>query len=143
MTSDSSSLYCIGFFAEHHDDPITPLPKLKEAKKGCKIPQKDKALNYLNNHPWIILIPVGGRDILLDPPNKNHGPIRYHIRTDGLWTWPEYYSYYIDKYDIEIEPNFLQYLEKRNYKVIPESNIDFNRLDDFKGVNKSSYHSWK
>jgi hypothetical protein len=44
--------------------------------------------------------------------------------TDGVWLWPNYFPYYINKYpDIYINNDFLEYLQKQDFKLENKGNI--------------------
>jgi hypothetical protein len=51
--------------------------------------------------------------------------------TDGLWVWPTYFPYYLEKYpDMYIDKEFLYYLRDKNFVF---------EVDDFFERNKKSF----
>jgi len=108
----------IGFIKEHN--------KIKEAvafEEAIKLPYDNKETNkiieYLNK--GILLLAWMGyfTDI---KTNELIAPDSY--LTDGVWIWPSYLPYYLNKFpSFHLDDDFINYLKERNY--------EFNLKKDF------------
>jgi len=55
--------------------------------------------------------------------NEPVAPLAYY--TDGIWVWPSYFSYYLEKYrSITFDNNFLHYLQSKNFKFLKDPDIN-------------------
>lgn len=53
------------------------------------------------------------------------GPLQYY--TDGMYAWPEYYPFYLSKYNnYDIPAEFLEYLNNNSFefKILSEEELD-------------------
>ena len=80
----------------------------------------DRILDYLSKG-----FPLGGlRTMGEDLKDGEHiGPLISY--TDGEWFWTTEYMFYIKKYHLKIDPEFLVYLNKLDFT--PSSRIEFSR----------------
>jgi len=52
--------------------------------------------------------------------------------TDGEWIWPNYFSYYLKKYpNMEIDIEFIKYLEENNFSFEKPSKEKIREIDSF------------
>ena len=73
----------------------------------------EKIVKYLNN--GVLLLAWMGY-FIDEKTNKLIAPDSY--LTDGIWIWPAYYPYYLQKYpSMRIDTDFLAHLENRNFEL--------------------------
>jgi hypothetical protein len=41
------------------------------------------------------------------------------VRTDGMWLWPSYYAYYVEKYGVDVPQEFLDHMATQDW-IAPE-----------------------
>lgn len=49
--------------------------------------------------------------------------------TDGIWVWPGELPYYVKKYHIQLEPEFIKTMQKNEWTVTVSSQIDFDDVE--------------
>lgn len=93
-------------------------------KKGND--DEEKIVNYLKQ--GIVLVACGGvvNDII-KPDNGIAGCP--DMMTDGTWLWPGDLPYYVKKYHITLEPEFIKTMQKNKWAVIDSSQIDFDNIE--------------
>lgn len=93
-------------------------------KKGND--DEEKIVTYLKE--GIVLVACGGvvNDII-EPNNGIAGCP--DMLTDGTWLWPGDLSYYVKKYHIVLEPEFIKTMRQNEWKVIDPSQIDFDNVE--------------
>ena len=78
---------------------------------GKKNPEKDKICRYLNN--GFILAACGG--VTNDIINPKNGVIGTPDEmTDGQWIWPRDVAYYVQNYDLQLNPVFIDHMRSKN-----------------------------
>lgn len=87
---------------------------------------EEKILNYLKQ--GIVLVACGGvvNDII-EPDNGIAGCP--DMRTDGTWLWPGDLPYYVKKYHIILDPQFIKTMRKNEWRIIDSSQIDFDDIE--------------
>lgn len=111
----------IGFYSEISKDE-SDKEHIKDYINKFKSKNKQKVLNYLNN--GICLVACGGTfpDIIDD---KKDVKLNHDFLTDGEYVWYRDISYYVDKYNVYIDENFLRKIDERNYN----NNFDIKQFD--------------
>lgn len=118
-------LFKTGFYKEMpHGDAEDP--SMRE-NLGVQIIDKDKVCKYLDD--GLVLMACGGtvKDVLSENDIAIGNP---DLLTDGTWVWPGDLSYYVDHYNLKLDPSFVSFMEKQEYKVsVILSDIDFENLE--------------
>jgi len=114
----------IGFFSElmHGDDDG---PKLKNQIRDKSGEEEVSIIKYLNSGILYIASPGIVMDVLQESDNIICAP---HIFTDGVWAWPGDLSYYVKNYHVELPQEFMEYVERKDYKIPSEGEIDLEKL---------------
>ncbi|MFH8407910.1 hypothetical protein ACH4FX_24400 [Streptomyces sp. NPDC018019] len=51
-----------------------------------------------------------------DPMNPEAGPVApFGYSTDGEWTWPSYWGYFVREYGVRPPDDFIEHARKRNF----------------------------
>jgi hypothetical protein len=122
-----SKMKLTGFITEHNN--IREAINLSELIDNSFQPNvnTDKIIKYLNN--GVLLLAWMG--YFFDEKSKRTiAPDSYF--TDGIWVWPSYFSYYLEKYpSMKIDQEFLNYLEDRrfDFSTSEEFEIQKNELE--------------
>lgn len=88
---------------------------------------KEKICGYLNS--GLVLMACGGtvNDVISEDIITIGCP---DILTDGKWVWPGDLAYYVEYYDIGLNPEFVSYMKQKEYKIdISLEDIDFDNLE--------------
>lgn len=115
----------IGFFRELSHGSPSGL-SLKESVRSSSPYLKDRVIAYLRTAPLFIASPGLVRDEL-DADKPLFGPA--HIRTDGVWAWPQDLAHYVAKYGVELDADFLSHLASRDYKPPAEGDVNLPDLE--------------
>lgn len=87
---------------------------------------KDKIVKYLQS--GIVLAACGS--VVEDIINPQNGIIGTpDDLTDGTWMWPADLSYYVERYDLKLDEEFLDHMSKNSWKVPTDVVIDENDLE--------------
>lgn len=115
-------LKSIGFFKELPHGDIDGL-SMKSLISSTRLMDKNKIVEYLRNGELMIASPGLAIDVLSDSQ-----PIigELCILTDGKWAWPSDLAYFVEKYSIELNNEFIDWMKYNQWKV-PKS-IDINNL---------------
>ena len=103
----------VGFIREQNPIKIAvPLATLRTSDEFNLVERK-KVCEYLDEG----VIILAWMTYFFDPETKSSiAPDCYY--SDGVWVWPSYYRYYIQKYpDLRIDPDFLDFLRLKNFKI--------------------------
>lgn len=87
---------------------------------------EEKIINYLKQ--GIVLVSCGGivNDIV-KPENGIAGCP--DMLTDGVWLWPGELSYYVEKYHILLDAEFIKAMQKNKWRVIDSFRVDFDNIE--------------
>lgn len=106
---------CVGFFNEYECNGLYSLKELKKRKRSNDV----KIVDYIKNgFPYVC-----AAHICYDVFDNQTSIGGYKILTDGLYIWPNYFGYYIEKYNIAVDDDFLEHIKKHNYKLPVEDDI--------------------
>jgi hypothetical protein len=100
----------VGFFFEMPmSERVATVRAIRRAE-----PQHDEAniLKYLEAGAAAAAVPGVEEDVLADPP-RIIGPM--HIRTDGIWAWPETLAYYVRIHHIALPEEFVQHMRANGW----------------------------
>jgi hypothetical protein len=116
----------VGFISQYNDiDEALSLDRVIDGKMDVYVDQK-AVLGYLKSGHLLMawmgyFIDVRTRELI--------APDTYY--TDGLWVWPSYFPYYLEKYpDMYINNEFLNYVRDKNFVF---------KVDDLFEKKKKSY----
>lgn len=103
----------VGFFFE------MPMPERVAVLRAVRRwePNADEAniLKYLEAGALAAAVPGLDEDVLAVPP-RIIGPI--HIRTDGVWAWPETLAYYVRAYHVALPEEFVEHMRVSGWSCL-------------------------
>jgi len=98
-----------GFFNEHEEFGMY---NLKDLPKDIEI--EPEIIGYIKDG----YIQSAAPHICYDKLSDTKQSLGTHvILTDGDWIWPKYLSYYVEKYKVKIDNDFLQHIRIKNYQM--------------------------
>lgn len=116
--NQANDMKTLGFIWEH-ENIKNGIKNFKEFHYSIS-PRKSEILEYLKNGETIA-VTMNIIESLYEGDNNIIGGVTY--LTDGKWIWPNYLIYYLEKFNIEINNEFVDYvLEKKNKESV--KNID-------------------
>ncbi len=83
-----------------------------DASRGCSVGNKDGVLAYLRSGRPLVLTFGIHRDVF-----DADKAASLHILTDGRYAWHEALAYYVENYDIELPPAFVDHVGANSYTV--------------------------
>ena len=120
-------LYRTGYYREMpHGEPTDPSIKDNIGYKYTDL-EKETISKYLEK--GIVLVACGGtvndvisgNDIVAGCPD---------MLTDGTWIWPGDLVYYVEKYGLQLDPEFVLHMKNADYTIdISIEDIDFDNLE--------------
>lgn len=76
--------------------------------------EKARIMHFLRSGVKLFIFKKHTSDMIF--PNSDEGPSK-NLRTDGEWVWGRDVGYYVRKYSIRPPKDFMDYMEKVEYKV--------------------------
>lgn len=90
---------------------------------------QDKILNYLKSGIAFAIAPGGELEDVINPKVGSAGLNVW--MTDGKYAWGGYLAYYVEKYNLKIDEEFIEHMKKNNFKInITEREIDFDNIEE-------------
>ena len=77
-------------------------------------PKKTEIIDYLRNGATLIAAPGLAKDVLSDSSEIID---ELCILTDGQWAWPSDLAYYVEKYSVGLDDDFVQWMQIQNWKL--------------------------
>jgi len=114
----------VGFFKELGFN-ASQKPSLMASISEEPHKDKEKIIKYLES--GVLFMARGGFEMdVINPSDEiiGHG----HIMTDGVWEWQDILAYYVRRYNVVLDEEFLRYMASKDWKVPKEHEID---LDGF------------
>ena len=114
-------IYYIGFIT-NYDANISTAKNLSEMLLPIKVGRelKEATIRYLSSGTFL----CGAMSYIYDNENNPIGDLNYY--TDGIFVWPSYYAYFIEKYDnFEINEDLIEQAQKNNFlcKEVSRENL--------------------
>lgn len=110
----------IGFYCEMPHGKEND-PSIKDCISSIEISGKKEICNYLNN--GIMLAACFGMETDVINPDAGFSGCPCYL-TDGTWVWPGDLIYYVEKYNLQLPKEFLDFMEGNNYLMsIKEEDI--------------------
>lgn len=109
----TAMLQYVGHFRETGYEDIPDAPSLVEARGKRPPSRKDEVLAYLRRAPAVLVSPGVNKDFF-DPSQLVRGDT---MRTDGVYTWPDYLADYLERYDVALPAVFEQHMEARGWRL--------------------------
>lgn len=108
----------LGFIREYEQN--NSLKKFKEYKLFEKNSRKAQVLKYLRNG-----IPIATKMHIIESLKNDDDTILGGIIyfSDGFWIWTNYYIYYLDRYDMEIDIDFINHLHNNKFEIKDTNSI--------------------
>lgn len=101
----------VGFFPEHRN-VIVYGPSLLDLVSREPHPEESHIVSYLSNGVTYSCVMANAHDAL--HPEVPIGPM--HVLTDGIWAWPQYLAYYVQRYHISLPAEFLEHARRREWR---------------------------
>ena len=109
----TATLQYVGHFRETGYEDMPDAPSLVEARGNRPPVRKDEVLAYLRKAPAVTYSPGINPDFF-DPS----GWVRSDtMRTDGVYTWPDYLADYVERYDVALPEAFERHMEGRGWRL--------------------------
>ena len=114
-----------GFYREMpHGDKDDPsiLQFIREEGES----DEDKIYQYLS--AGIIVVTCGG--VVKDIINSNNGTAGCpDMLTDGIWLWPGDLAYYVKKYHLKLDEDFIKSMSNNGWHIKNIPSIDYDNLE--------------
>jgi hypothetical protein len=117
-------LKSFGFFQEMPD--AEAIEFLRGHKADEPRPNEEKILRYLRNGRELMAMTGLGRDLLSDS-QQIIGPLM--VFTDGEWAWTSDLIYYVHKYHIDVDADFIRRMEEKGWRTPPVPNPEDLQLE--------------
>lgn len=118
-------LKSIGFFKELSHG-LENGESLKEDISNNPQVNEDSIVKYLENGIIYCISPGLVYDVL----DEKRGIIgSLSTLTDGKWIWPSDLSYYVRKYHVKLNEEFLLYMENNNWTIPNDHDIELEQLE--------------
>ena len=91
------------------------------------IKDKEKIVKYLENGIVVATSPGIITDVL-SPNNEVIGNETWY--TDGKYIWCSELSYYIEKYNLKLDDEFINYIRDNNWEIKNKKEIDIENLEE-------------
>lgn len=91
-----------------------------------KIENKELICKYLQN--GYVMAACG--DVVTDVLSPENGVIGSpDDLTDGHWLWPGDLAYYVEKYDLKLDDDFIDYMKSHSWSIPNDISIDFENIE--------------
>ena len=94
---------------------------------------KPRALSYLRAGAVLLAYFTLSEDVL-DEGRAVLGPLE--IRTDGEWVWRSDLAHYVERYDLGLQPEFVEHMASRSWQPPAAESIDVETV-----TVKAGFHS--
>jgi len=95
---------------------------------------EDKIISYLESGEVLFVSPMVTRDVL-SKEKKHIDSLK--ILTDGTWTWPSDLVYYLKKYHVALDKDFISHIRNNDW-VFDKNVVDFKELEKLWELEKIS-----
>ena len=106
----TAALRHVGYFREL-DRRISSGPTLEDSRSDTPLVQEDRVVAYLRDAPVVMASPELLTDVL--DPSVGIGTLAVH--SDGEWTWRSDLAYYVERYHVRLDPDFVVHLAARDW----------------------------
>jgi len=86
---------------------------LRNSIQNIGIEDREKIISYLKSGQMILFRPQIVADVLSE---KEEWIGSTSIYSDGVWLWKDYLVHYLEKYNIQIPPEFILHAERNNWQ---------------------------
>ena len=113
----------VGFFREIKRGLLTD--SLISSISDKPLDNEELIIQYLQNGATFLVSPGIICDILNDSKNViSNG----NILTDGVWAWPNYLAYYVNKYHVKLTSGFLEHMKRNHWEIKDKEQINVLEL---------------
>jgi len=109
----TATLQYVGHFREMGYDDMLDAPSLVEERGKRPPAHKAEVLAYLRKAPAVTYSPGINTDYF-DPSGWVRGDT---MRTDGVYTWPDFLADYVERYDVALPDTFEHHMEARAWRL--------------------------
>ena len=102
-----------GFYKEMAVGKTTD-PSIMRGLNKAKPEEAELVSSYLDS--GIVLITCCGTSIDIIKPENGIAGVP-SVLTDGKWVWPGDLSYYVKNYQLALDPEFVSYMRKQDWRV--------------------------
>jgi hypothetical protein len=121
-SKNQAVLTSVGFWCEHSGDKLPSV--LSASVQPIAPPELEQIEGYLADSP----ICVSSPGIAFSAFDKTTVAGTNSIRTDGIWVWPDTFSYYVRQHGVALPADFLKHIRDRKYSPPKEVEIDLEGL---------------
>jgi hypothetical protein len=111
-----------GFWCEHSGGQFPSV--LSASVQPIEVPELEHIERYLACGPLCIASP----GVVFSAFDKTKVAGTNSIRTDGIWIWPDTFSYYVTQHGVAIPADFLKHIRDRRYSPPKETEINLEEL---------------
>lgn len=101
----------VGFYFELPSEE--QIAVLRSICRESPDPDADRIVRYLNAGVAIAAVPGVEVDVLAEPPQIIGA---MHIRTDGVWAWPQTLVHYVQRYHIALPQEFVDHMRSSGWE---------------------------
>lgn len=114
----------LGFYKElRHGDKLGM--SLIKAIRNYPSEIEDKIVEYLENGVVFCVTP----ELVFDILDETKGVItNLELLTDGVWVWYSDLAYYVKNYHVELDEEFIQYVQNKKWIMPDEKEFDLLKL---------------
>jgi hypothetical protein len=113
LATTADALEPVGFFREHNDVP--DYLSLDDVRGARRPPNKAEVLAYLRAGKILAVSPGRAEDHFARGARASAGTMS--VLTDGVYKWPAYLAYYVDKYDVALPMGFERHMEHAGWRI--------------------------
>lgn len=105
----------IGFFAELGPNrPDIYTGSIRDAIRGSAADDEDALVGYLNSGSPLVDIMEATPDVI---SRDRYVPGGSSILGDGVWVWRQDLPYYVQRYHLDLEPDFVRHVRDSGFRV--------------------------
>jgi hypothetical protein len=101
---------------------VKDAPSLAAAQGKRTAANKERVVTYLRAGTSYTVSPGPVADLF--DPTQHAGTAG--ILTDGVYAWPHFLAYYVDRYDVELPAEFEQHMRERSWS--PPTKVDLDPI---------------
>jgi hypothetical protein len=122
-----NNLIPVGFYREttRDEEEAQGRPNIRDAISDAPQEHEKEVVFYLQNSICVSALGCFLEDVL-DPTSRS--AIYGHIYTDGVFVWPLYAAYYVERYHLRLPSEFIQHMASRNWTPPGKVEMDLDAL---------------
>lgn len=136
-------IFQIGYWEDYKSQDTTYMHPKYLVCQNWASDFKKELINYLQSGKT--LISFGGYSYCRFSDGPEDNKMGSSDLTDGFWVWPEGLAVYIEKFDVMLPENFVEYARQHHFNIPGNLNIEKMENDLLKGkliYNKQFWIDW-